>query len=75
MNSLGIILVASPMNPHQLSTITRRRVEDHILYVEGSEATQPFDGPIPLDAISVAIIDNHEFDPPIKLGTTQPKIN
>ena len=39
-------------------------VGDHILYVEGAEATQPFDGPIPLDAICVAILDHHEFAPP-----------
>jgi microcompartment protein CcmK/EutM len=39
---------------------------DTILYVEGSEATQPFDRPIPLDAISVAIVDSHEFATPAK---------
>lgn len=39
-------------------------VGDTILYVEGSEATQPFDQPIPLDAINVAIVDRLEFQPP-----------
>ena len=37
---------------------------DIILYVVGSEATQPFDHPIPLDAICVALVDTHEFAPP-----------
>jgi microcompartment protein CcmK/EutM len=39
-------------------------VGEAILYVEGAEATQPFDQPIPLDAISVAIIDRAEYCPP-----------
>jgi len=38
--------------------------DDVILYVEGSEATQPFDQPTPLDAICVALVDTHEFAPP-----------
>ena len=37
---------------------------DEILYVEGAEATQPFDEPIPLDAINVAILDNIEYATP-----------
>jgi microcompartment protein CcmK/EutM len=37
---------------------------DEILYVEGAEATQPFKDPIPLDAISVAIMDHHCYQPP-----------
>ena len=37
---------------------------DTILFIEGAEATQPFDEPIPLDAISVAILDAVEFNPP-----------
>ncbi len=36
---------------------------DVVLYVEGAEATQPFDHPIPLDAITVALLDRYEFDP------------
>ena len=59
-NSRGISNESSPVVYDKLGA----GVGDHILYVEGSEATQPFDGPIPLDAISVAIIDDHEFDPP-----------
>ena len=39
-------------------------VGDEILYVEGAEATQPFEHPIPLDAINVAILDRCEFIPP-----------
>ena len=38
-------------------------VGEDILYVEGSEATQPFDYPIPLDAINVAILDQIYFKP------------
>ena len=38
-------------------------VGETILYVEGSEATQPFEGPIPLDAITVAIVDTVKFEP------------
>ena len=39
-------------------------VGDAILYVEGAEATQPFDEPPPLDAISVALLDTYQFTPP-----------
>ncbi|EDY82167.1 hypothetical protein VDG1235_1787 [Verrucomicrobiia bacterium DG1235] len=39
-------------------------VGDQILYVEGAEATQPFPYPIPLDAISVALLDSFQFSPP-----------
>jgi microcompartment protein CcmK/EutM len=38
-------------------------VGDAVLYVEGAEATQPFDEPIPLDAINVALIDRISFEP------------
>ncbi|MGB0409428.1 MAG: EutN/CcmL family microcompartment protein [Opitutales bacterium] len=38
-------------------------VGDPILYVEGAEATQPFDEPIPLDAINVALLDAYQFTP------------
>lgn len=38
-------------------------VGDEILYVEGAEATQPFDHPIPIDAISVALLDRVSFAP------------
>ena len=39
---------------------------DIVGFVEGSEATAPFDGPTPLDAITVAIfdqIDHHPYPP------------
>lgn len=36
---------------------------DVILYVEGTEATQPFEFPIPLDAINVALLDTYRFEP------------
>ncbi len=39
-------------------------VGDPILYVEGAEATQPFDEPIPLDAITVALLDTYQYTPP-----------
>lgn len=39
-------------------------VGDAILYVEGAEATQPFDEPIPLDTYNVALLDSHTFEPP-----------
>jgi microcompartment protein CcmK/EutM len=37
---------------------------DEVLYVEGAEAMQPFDRPIPLDAITVALLDTYKFTPP-----------
>ena len=37
---------------------------DPILFVEGTEATQPFDFPIPLDAINVALLDTYHFNTP-----------
>ncbi|MBC2605223.1 EutN/CcmL family microcompartment protein [Pelagicoccus albus] len=39
-------------------------VGDQILYVEGAEATQPFPHPVPLDAITVALVDTFQFSPP-----------
>lgn len=39
-------------------------VGDAVLYVEGAEAMQPFDRPIPLDAITVALLDSYKFTPP-----------
>ncbi len=36
-------------------------IGEDILYVEGTEATQPFNEPIPLDAINVAILDTINF--------------
>lgn len=39
---------------------------DIVGFVEGAEATAPFDGPTPVDAITVAIfdqIDHHPFPP------------
>ncbi|KRP37260.1 MAG: hypothetical protein ABS34_03565 [Opitutaceae bacterium BACL24 MAG-120322-bin51] len=38
-------------------------VGDAVLYVEGAEAMQPFDRPIPLDAITVALLDTYKFTP------------
>ena len=40
-------------------------VGDEILYVEGAEATQPFEDPIPLDALNVALLDTLLFQPPV----------
>lgn len=39
-------------------------VGDDVLYVEGAEAMQPFDRPIPLDAITVALLDTYQYTPP-----------
>ena len=39
-------------------------IGDPVLYVEGAEATQPFDEPIPLDAITVALLDTYSYTPP-----------
>ncbi|MGF1450877.1 MAG: EutN/CcmL family microcompartment protein [Opitutales bacterium] len=35
---------------------------DAILYVEGTEATQPFQQPTPVDALNVAILDRISFE-------------
>jgi microcompartment protein CcmK/EutM len=50
-------------------------VGDEILYVEGAEATQPFKDPIPLDAISVAILDHYTYDPPTVGSSRLPSNN
>jgi microcompartment protein CcmK/EutM len=71
--------IVAPMGPDQLSGKDRFGVAngwspvvydnlgaddgDVILYVEGTEATQPFDFPIPLDAINVALLDTYSFEP------------
>ncbi len=39
-------------------------VGDAILYVEGAEATQPFDHPMPIDALNVALLDQITYAPP-----------
>ncbi|MFP4156742.1 MAG: EutN/CcmL family microcompartment protein [Opitutales bacterium] len=39
-------------------------VGDEILYVEGAEATQPFDHPMPIDALNVALLDHATYAPP-----------
>ena len=72
-------LIVSPQGPEELSGRNTSGVSkdwtpvvydnlgaglgESILYVEGSEATQPFEGPIPLDAINVAITDTLSFQP------------
>ena len=71
--------VVAPMEAPQLAGKTERPgsgwtpvvyddlgagVGDPILYVEGAEATQPFEHPIPLDAINVALLDTTSFTPP-----------
>jgi len=37
---------------------------DIVGFVEGAEATAPFDNPIPIDAISIAIFDHISYTPP-----------
>lgn len=39
---------------------------DIVGIVEGAEATAPFDFPIPIDAITVAIFDSLSYEPPIE---------
>jgi microcompartment protein CcmK/EutM len=39
---------------------------DIVGIVEGAEATAPFDFPIPIDAITVAIFDSLSYQPPIE---------
>jgi len=79
----GRWLVVSPMGPDELtkenpSGISQSwtpvvydnlgaGVGDDILYVEGAEATQAFENPIPIDALNVAILDNITFKPPSKI--------
>ena len=38
---------------------------DIVGVVEGAEATAPFDFPIPIDAITVAIFDSLSYEPPV----------
>jgi carbon dioxide concentrating mechanism protein CcmL len=38
---------------------------DIVGIVEGAEATAPFDYPIPIDAITVAIFDSLSYEPPV----------
>ena len=38
---------------------------DIVGIVEGAEATAPFDFPIPIDAITVAIFDSLSYEPPL----------
>jgi microcompartment protein CcmK/EutM len=71
-------LLVSPMGPDELAGQSEygqastpvvydnlgAGVGDAVLYVEGAEATQPFDEPIPLDAYNVALLDTITFQPP-----------
>ena len=59
-NPTGVSLNSSPVVYDKLGA----GIGDDILYVEGAEATQPFDDPIPLDAISVALLDHYHFTTP-----------
>jgi microcompartment protein CcmK/EutM len=58
-NASGISRYSTPVVYDDLGA----GVGDDILYVEGAEATQPFDEPIPLDAINVALLDRITFEP------------
>ena len=76
----GRWVVISPMTADELTGENEREVSsawsivaydnlgagigDAVLYVEGAEAMQPFDRPIPLDAITVALLDSYKFTPP-----------
>jgi microcompartment protein CcmK/EutM len=44
---------------------------DIVGIVEGAEATAPFDFPIPIDAITVAIFDSISYEPPISIPSNR----
>ncbi len=44
---------------------------DIVGIVEGAEATAPFDFPIPIDAITVAIFDSLYYEPPVSEPTNR----
>lgn len=44
---------------------------DIVGIVEGAEATAPFDFPIPIDAITVAIFDSLHYEPPVADSTNR----
>lgn len=44
---------------------------DIVGIVEGAEATAPFDFPIPIDAITVAIFDSLSYTPPISTSSNR----
>lgn len=76
----GRLVVISPMGADELTGANTSDVSnassfvaydnlgagigDAVLYVEGAEAMQPFDRPIPLDAITVALLDSYQYTPP-----------
>jgi len=61
-----------PAHSSQFSLVTYDNLGagegDIVGIVEGAEATAPFDYPIPIDAITVAIFDSLHYEPP----TSQP---
>lgn len=75
----GRFLVVSPMGRKELSEIDREQISDQpsvvvydqrgaglgeiITFVEGTEATAPFDHPIPIDNYNVAILDRIQYKP------------
>jgi carbon dioxide concentrating mechanism protein CcmL len=44
---------------------------DIVGIVEGAEATAPFDFPIPIDAITVAIFDSLSYEPPVQSSSNR----
>ncbi len=44
---------------------------DIVGIVEGAEATAPFDFPIPIDAITVAIFDSLSYEPPVSIPSNR----
>jgi microcompartment protein CcmK/EutM len=57
-----------PAHSSQFSLVTYDNLGagegDIVGIVEGAEATAPFDYPIPIDAITVAIFDSLHYQPP-----------
>lgn len=76
----GRWLVVSPLDRDQILGKNRDRLSrysscvvydnlgarqgDIIGFVEGAEATEPFDHPIPIDAINAAILETLNYQPP-----------
>jgi len=65
----GRWLLANPLDATQFTLVTYDDLGagegDIVGVVEGAEATAPFDFPIPIDAITVAIFDTLTYVPPV----------
>ncbi|MGF1448430.1 MAG: EutN/CcmL family microcompartment protein [Opitutales bacterium] len=50
-------------------------MDDVVGYVEGAEATQPFERPTPVDAYIVCIVDNIQYQPPAEVRSVNGRPN